>query len=54
LCVAICLTAFGLSILQFRPPRNWSNRLRNASLLFGLVVLIVGQAYLWRFLDLVG
>ncbi len=54
LCVAIFLTGFGLSILQFRPPRDWSNRLRNGTLLFGLVVLVVGQACFWRFLDLVG
>jgi len=27
LCAAIFLTGFGLSILQFRPPRDWSNTL---------------------------
>lgn len=53
LCIAVALTAFGLSLLQFRPPRDWSNRLRNATLLFGLVVPVVSQACFWRFLDLV-
>jgi hypothetical protein len=53
LCVAVVLTAFGLSLLQFRPPRDWSNQLRNATLLFGLAVLIVGQAFFWRFLAVI-
>lgn len=50
LCVAIFLTGFGLSILQFRPPRDWSSRVRNATLIFGLVMLIVGQVFFWSFL----
>jgi hypothetical protein len=53
-CGAFVLTAFGLSVLQFRPPRDWSNRLRNATLLFGVICLVVGQVCLWCFLNLVG
>jgi hypothetical protein len=52
-CGAFVLTAFGLSVLQFRPPRDWSNRLRNATLLFGVSCLVVGQVCLWCFLNLV-
>lgn len=48
----ILLTGVGFSILQFRPPRDWSNRLRNATLLFGFVTLIVGQVCLLGFFAL--
>ncbi len=54
LCAAFVLTAFGLSVLQFRPPRDWSNRLRNATLLFGLAMLVIGAACLWGCLALLG
>lgn len=48
---SVFFVAFGWSLLQFRPPRDWSNRLRNATLFAGIAFLFVGQWLLWRVLD---